>query len=108
MTFAHILRDNDENIVTVNLTERETLTGRIYLMNIETYEELKTVSEDLKELLSNENDISVTGDYNNVQSNSDISDNDTSDHQEPDYHDRRTRRNTGNHNADILFKLKYT
>ena len=54
MTFARILRDNDENIITVNLTERETLTGRIYLMDTETYEELKTVSEDFEESLSNE------------------------------------------------------
>ena len=106
MTFAHILRDNDEDIVTVILAERETLTGRIYLMNTETYEELKTVSEDFEESLSNENDICVAGDYNNFQC--DISDNDTFDHQEPDYHDRRTRRNRGNHCADILFKLKYT
>ena len=106
--FAHILRDNDENIVTVNLTERETLTLRIYLMDTETYEELKTVSEDFKESLSYENDIFGAYDYNNVQSNSDISDKDTSDHQEPDYHDRRTRRNRGNRYADILFKLKCT
>ena len=56
---------------------------------------LKTASEDFEESLSNENDIFVAGDYNNVQSNSDISDNDTSGHQEPDYHDRRTRRNKG-------------
>ena len=49
--FAHILRDNDENIVTVNLTERETSTGRTYLMDTETYEELKTVSEDFEESL---------------------------------------------------------
>ena len=69
---------------------------------------LKTVSEDFEESLSNENDIFVAGDYNNVQSNSDISDNGTSDHQEPDYHDRRTRRNRGNRYADILFILKYT
>ena len=48
---AHILRDNDENIVTVNLTERETSTGRIYLTDTETYEELKTVSEDFEESL---------------------------------------------------------
>ena len=51
ITFAHILQDNDENIVTVNLTERETSTGRIYLMDTETYEELKTVSEDFEESL---------------------------------------------------------
>ena len=90
MTFAHILQDNDENFVTVHQTERETLTGRMYLMDTETYEELKTVSEDFEESLSNENDIFVAGDYKNVQSDIDISDNDTSDHQEPDCHDRRT------------------
>ena len=42
MIFAHILHDNDENFVTVHQTEREALTGRIYLMDTETYEELKT------------------------------------------------------------------
>ena len=78
-------------------------------MDTETNEELNTVSEDFEESLQNENDIFVAGDYNNacnVQSNSDISDNDISDHQEPDYHDWRTRRNRLNRYADILFKLK--
>ena len=33
---------------------------------------------------------------------------DISDHQEPDYHDRRTRRNRGNRYAEVLLNLNNT
>ena len=52
MNFAHILRDQDENIVTVNLQERITLTETTYVMNKETFKELQNVSEDFEELLT--------------------------------------------------------
>ena len=42
MTFAHILRDKDESIVTVNLAELNVLGGTFYKMDKETFLELGT------------------------------------------------------------------
>ena len=49
MNFAHILRDQDENIVNVNLQERITLTETTYVMDKETFKKLQNVSEDFEE-----------------------------------------------------------
>ena len=44
MTFAHIFRDKDESIVTVNLAELNMLGGNFYKMDKETFLELVCVS----------------------------------------------------------------
>ena len=61
LNFAHILRDQDENIVTVNLRERITLTETTYVMDKETFKELQNVSEDFEELLTKETGNSNSG-----------------------------------------------
>ena len=48
MAFAHILRDRDESIVTVDLTELNMLHGTFYKMEKETFLELVSVSQDLR------------------------------------------------------------
>ena len=55
MTFAHILRDKDESIVTVNLAELNRLGGTFYKMNKETFLELVCVSQDFENSLEKEN-----------------------------------------------------
>ena len=57
MTFAHILRDKDESIVTVNLAELNMLGGTFYKMYKETFLELVCVSQDFKNSLEKENTI---------------------------------------------------
>ena len=52
INFAHILSDQDENIVTVNLQERIMLTETTYVMDKETFKELQNVSEDFEESLT--------------------------------------------------------
>ena len=57
----HILRDQDENIVTVNLQERITMTEKTYVMDKEASKELQNISEDLEESLTKETGNSNSG-----------------------------------------------
>ena len=58
MAFAHILRDKDESIVTVNLIEFNMLHGTFYKMEKETFHELLVfVSQDFESSLGKENTI---------------------------------------------------
>ena len=57
MTFAHILRDKDESIVTVNLAELNMLGGTFYKMDKETFLELVCVSQDFENSLEKENTV---------------------------------------------------
>ena len=90
MNFAHILRDQDENIVTVNLQERITLTETTYVMDKEAFKELQKVSENFEESLTKETGNSDSGssgirnDYNNDadDSNSSEGTSDTEHHNE--------------------------
>ena len=54
MAFAHILRDKDESIVTVSLTEISTLNATLYQMDKETYDEIVSVSYDFEYPLEQE------------------------------------------------------
>ena len=114
LNFAHILRDQDENIVTVNLQERITLTETTYVMDKETFKELQNVSEDFEELLTKEIGNSHSGspgirnDYNSDADDSNSSE-DTSDiEQIIAYQDRTSRRGSGNRYENILLRLKYS
>ena len=51
MAFAHILRDKDESIVTVNLSELNMLHGTFYKMEKETFHKLVSVSHDFENSL---------------------------------------------------------
>ena len=54
MAFAHMLRDKDESIVTVLLTEISTLNETLYHMDKETYDEIVSVSYDFEYSLEQE------------------------------------------------------
>ena len=115
LNFAHILRDQDENIVTAaNMQERITLTETTYVMDKETFKELQNVSEDFEELLTKETGNSDSGspgirnDYNSDADDSNSSE-DTSDiHQIIAFQDRTSRRGRGNQYENILLRLKYS
>ena len=49
MNFALILRDADDQIVTVSLEERKYLTRTVYLMDGEIYKELQSLSDEFEE-----------------------------------------------------------
>ena len=49
MNFALILRDADDQIVTVSLGEITYLTRTVYLMDRETYKELQSLSGEFEE-----------------------------------------------------------
>ena len=53
MAFAHILRDKDEKIVTINLTKINNLNETLF----ETYDEIFSISEDFKNSFENERQI---------------------------------------------------
>ena len=98
MNFSHILRDQDENIVTVNLQERITLTETTYVMNKKTFKELQNVSEDFEESFTKETGNSnfgfpgIRNDYNSDADDSNSFE-DTSDiDQIIAYQDRTSRR----------------
>ena len=44
-----ILRDADDQVMTVSLEERTNLTRTVYLMDGETYEELQSLSDEFEE-----------------------------------------------------------
>ena len=45
IAFAHVLRDEADDLMTVHLDKCESLESTIYRMNIETYEELVALSQ---------------------------------------------------------------
>ena len=114
MNFAHILRDQDEDMVTVNLQERITLTEITYVMDKETFKELRNASDDFKESLTkeaNNTNIASPGIRNDYNSDTDDSNSseDTSDiDQIIAYQDRTSRRGRGNQYENILLRLKYS
>ena len=101
----------DENIVTVNLQARITLTDTTYVMDKETFKELQNVSEDFEESLTKETGNSdfgspgIRNDYNSDADDSNSSE-DTSDIIA--YQDGTSRRGRGNRYENILLRLKYS
>ena len=111
MTFAHILRDKDESIVTVNLAELNMLGGTFYKMDKETFLELVCVSQDFENSLEKEN--TVVDELVECGSSGDESDDGNEEQVELadnplDYRERRARKGRGNRYNDILFNLKYS
>ena len=110
-TFAHILRDKDESIVTVNLAELNMLGGTFYKMDKETFLELVCVSQDFENSLEKEN--TVVDELVEGVSSGDESDDGNEEQVELadnplDYRERRARKGSGNRYNDILFNLKYS
>ena len=54
INFALILRDADEQIMTVSLEERTYLTRTFYLMDGEIYKELKSLSDEFEESIKSQ------------------------------------------------------
>ena len=111
VTFAHILRNKDESIVTVNLAELNMLGGTFYKMDKETFLELVCVSQDFENSLEKENTVvdelveGVSSGYESDDGNEEqveLADNPL------DYRERRARKGRGNRYNDILFNLKYS
>ena len=104
MNFAHILRDVDDQIVTVSLKERTYLTRTVYLMYGETYKELQSLSDEFEESIQrpaenarqySENDPSCN------ETSEDDSDHDRN-NRNLEYQDTRSRRGRGNRSDDRL------
>ena len=97
MNFAHILRDQGKNIVTVNLQERITLTETTHVMDKKTFKELQNVSEDFEESLTKETGNSNSGspgirnDYNSDADDSNSSEDTNDIDQIISYQDRTSR-----------------
>ena len=114
MNFAHILRDQDKHIATVNLQERITLTETTYVMDKETFKELQNVSEDFEESLTNETGNSNSGfpgirnDYNSGFDDSNSSEDSSDIDQIIAYQDRISQRGRGSRYENILLRLKYS
>ena len=48
MAYAHILRDSDDNAMTVCLDEAVTIKETVYKMSVETYHEIQEIAEEFK------------------------------------------------------------
>ena len=110
MNFAHILRDVDDQTVTVSLEERTYLTRTVYLIDGETYKELQSLSGKFEQSIKRpaENASQYTENYPFcTETSEDDSDHDQN-NQNLEYQDRRSRRGRGNRYDDILFRLKYS
>ena len=107
MAFAHILRDKDENIVTINFTEINNLKETLFQMDKETYDEIVSISEGSKNSLENEGQKTSEGKGSTTDSLNE-------EHEQYrnemllNYRDRRLRRKRTNRYNDILVNLKYT
>ena len=111
MTFAHILRDKDESIVTVNLAELNMLGGTFYKIDKETFLELVCVSQDFENSLEKEN--TIVDELVEGVSSGDESDDGNEEQVELadnplDYGERRAQKGRGNRYNDILFNLKFS
>ena len=107
MAFAHVLRDDADKIVMVHLDKCVSLRSTVYCMNIETYEELVSLSDRYEEsIVANGNTNEETGIIAENQT-SDDSDTETENNESNiiNYMDRRQRRG-GSRYHDILAALK--
>ena len=52
MAYAHILRDSDDNAMTVCLDEAVTITETVYKMSAETYHEIQEIAEEFGDSLT--------------------------------------------------------
>ena len=52
MAYAHILRDSDDNAMTVCLDEAVTITETVYKMSVETYHEIQEIAEEFEDSLT--------------------------------------------------------
>ena len=109
MNFALILRDANDQIVTVSLEERTYLTRTVYLMDGETYKELQSLSHEFEESIKRpaENARQYSDNDFFCTQISDNSDHDQNNHN-LEYQDRRSRRGRGNRYDDILFRPRYS
>ena len=104
MMFAHVLRDDSDNIVTVHLDKCVDFDSEIYKTNSDTYEELEILSERYEESILESGNLRWT-----VNSeDSDDSESETGNIQNDivNYADRRQRRGRGSRYYDILAALK--
>ena len=115
--FAHILRDKDESIITVSLTEISTLNETLCQMDKETYDEIVSVSYDFEYSLEQErqNRIDQEQEEERPPSATDKSDDENQSGvtenrsvYEVNYIENRSRKGKGNRCNDILFILKYS
>jgi len=52
MAYAHILRNSDDNAMTVCLDEAVTITETVYKMSVETYHEIQEIAEEFEDSLT--------------------------------------------------------
>ena len=51
MVYAHILRDSDDNVMTVCLDETVTITETTYKISVETYNEIQEIAQEFEDSL---------------------------------------------------------
>ena len=51
MGYAYILRDSDDNAITVSLDETVTITETMYKISVETYNEIQEIAEEFEDSL---------------------------------------------------------
>ena len=108
IAFANVLRDDADKIVMVHLDKCVSLRSTVYHMNIETYEELVSLSDRYEEsIVASGNTNEETGIIAENRT-SDDSDTDTENNESDiiNYMDRRQRRGRGSRYHDILAALK--
>ena len=52
MTFVHLVRDNQENVVSVYLREEVTSTNKLFIMSGDTFNEMVDLSREFEQPLS--------------------------------------------------------
>ena len=111
MTLVHLVRDNQENVVSVYLREEVTPTKKLFIMSGDTFNEMVDLSREFEQSLLEVN----TNDREDRLKSSDPKDtlsdqeDDNSDQEEQHifFRERQNRIGRANQYQDLLVHLKY-
>ena len=102
MTFVHLVRDNQENVVSVYLGEEVTPTNKLFIMSGDTFNEqslLKVNTDDREDRLNSSDPKDTLSDQEDDNSNQE--------EQHIFFRERRKRIGRANRYQDLFVHLKY-
>ena len=111
MTFVHLERDNQENVVSVYLREEVTPTNKLFIMSGDTFNEMVDLSREFEQSLLDVNTDNREDRFNSSDPKDTLSDqeDDNSDQEERHifFRERQNRIGRANQYQDLLVRLKY-
>ena len=111
MTFVHLVRDNQENVVSVYLGEEVTPTNKLFIMSGDRFNEMVDLSREFEQSLLEVNIEDREDRLNSSDPNDTLSDQEDDNSDQEEQHiflrERRKRIGRANRYQDLLVHLKY-